>query len=363
VSQMRKVLSYGDVLLAPRYSKCKHKSDANLGYQYDANIEFCAVPLINAPMDTAGHSGLVDYLYHKCDMPATVHRFFPNVSEQIHFLEETFDPVELVHGSKIFVAVGSVYKWKDWIDSLLEYRESKDLNFGILVDMANGDTAACVDTVKYLTDVKCFTGNLMAGNVATKSGLERLWEAGANFIRVGIGSGSICSTRINTGFGIPVFSSLLDCASIKPDACYIVACGGCEEPGDILKAIAAGADMVMCGKLFAATSLAGGATYTKDLKETLKEDEKYYKAYHGMASAKAQELIGSEEHKASIEGVSGLVRYSGRTEDVVQGILQNLRSAMTYYAGVTNWNEFQRKTKFLEITPAGRKESETRVFD
>jgi IMP dehydrogenase len=283
-------------------------------------------------------------------MPVTIHRWFNTVDEQIHYYQAcNFSD----NNRDIFIAVGNTSKWKNWILKLLDYRNGGK-NFGILVDVANGDTKACVETVRFLSQ-RIEDINIMAGNVATRSAFKRLQDAGANFIRVGIGGSSICATRLNTGFGVPTLTSIFDCAKVK-DSAYLVADGGIEYNGDILKAMAAGADMVMCGKLFAATSMSGGM---KHYDENAKEPNAV--CYSGMASKEAINRLTSTKSVLSIEGISGLIPYTGETGDVVQGILGNLQTALSYYAGCRNWYEFKRNVKFLEVTPQGWQESETRI--
>jgi IMP dehydrogenase len=354
MENIRRALSYNDVLLVPRNSMLKHITDASLKYFYQYS-EGCggfeSVPLVNAPMDSICTPGLLHCLHETFNLPVTIHRWFKTPQEQLQFFDDcNFDN----DCSNVFLAVGALDKWKNWIDHLLSSEQFAENNFGILVDMANGDTKACLDTVEYLTRQLNVT-KIMAGNVATRSGFSRLQDAGANFIRVGIGAGAICCTRTTCGCGIPTLTSIFDCASVKKDDVYLVADGGIEYPGDIMKAMAAGADMVMCGKLFAGTSLTNGE---------LKYDQNgraSYKTYHGQASRKANIALGKTPGKYSIEGVEGLVPYTGETEEVVKEILCNLQTALSYYFGCKNWDEFKRKAKFVEITHNGWEESKTRV--
>jgi IMP dehydrogenase len=282
-------------------------------------------------------------------MPTTIHRWFDTPEDQIKFFESCS---WVTSESSCFLSVGMKSKWESWIRKLINYRFETGRYFSILVDVANGDTKGCVETVKW---IKTLDPNviIMAGNVATRSGFARLQDAGAKFIRVNIGSGSICSTRINCGFGVPTLTAIMDCAKVK-EYSYLVADGGIEYPGDICKAMAAGADMVMIGKMLAATSLSGG--------EKIDIDGEKYVRYSGMASKDAIEKLKSQKSAISVEGASGLIKYTGETEDVVNGIFGNLKSAMAYYAGCRNWKEFQRKVKFLEITSQGWEESKTRLI-
>jgi IMP dehydrogenase/GMP reductase len=226
-----------------------------------------------SPMDTV-YSKELDAFLGSRNIPVMVHRYFPSYKEQ---LEAAFKPESNMFR---FFAVGTNL---EWITGLLEA--------GIrhfCVDMAHGDCKACVDTIKHIKRVTP-ESVIIAGNVATKSGFRRLEEAGAWAIRVGIGSGSICSTRLNTGFGVPLLTSVEDCASVK-DTALVIADGGMKYPGDLAKAIAFGADLCMMGRMFAGTDLAPGDCYDVNKKRLCAYDEMFnlecypsYKKYRGMA--------------------------------------------------------------------------------
>jgi IMP dehydrogenase len=153
------------------------------------------------------------------------------------------------------------------------------------IDMAHGDSIACVDTIKYIKSLfnnsskknyyeKKFQDNhIIAGNVATVIGFKRLQKAGANGIRAGIASGAICSTAIETGFGVPILTNIIDMAKYKKKNTWLIADGGCKATGDIAKAVYFGADFVMLGKMLASTDLACGSCYNKN-KEKLKQNIK-----------------------------------------------------------------------------------------
>jgi len=352
MSEFRRCLSFNDILLVPRNSELEHVSDANLEYNY---ADFSSIPIINAPMTSVCSRRLLATLNFKYQMPITIHRWFKSAKEQMDFYENC----GILDNKKVFVAVGMISKWKAWIDYLIAYQIENKEYFGFLVDVANGDTKHSVETVEYL-EKNCPYSNIMAGNVCTKSGFLRLQEAGANFIRVGIGGGSTCTTRTNVGFGMPTLTSILDCAKVKGASC-LVADGGIEYPGDIVKAIVAGADMVMLGKMFAATSLSAGEKVDSNFKATKNTDEYKYVKYQGMASAESIKSLNSTKTSISVEGKSGYIKYQGTTEDVINSILGNLRSAVAYYGGCTNWNDFKRKIKIIEITDKGWSESLTRI--
>lgn len=355
---IRPVVSYSDVYLVPRYSDVGTSQKAILSTNYaNAPIPFIAIPLVNAPMEAFGTQKMMELLVSA--FPVTVHRLFNSPQEQMEFVRPW---LRNAVSEKVFIAVGSLYKWKDWIDYLIGLNLKRKNRFSFLVDIANGDTKACIDTVKYIREqMSPYPVNIMAGNVATGSGYEHLMQAGANFIRVGLGGGSICSTRLQTGFGVPVLTSVLDCAHKKHPNAYIIADGGIEYAGDICKAIAAGADMVMCGKLIAGTSLSYGAKFDEEGRQTADLSQVKFVNYYGLASKTALNKL-RKTAVGSIEGVDGLIPYTGDTLEVLEGILANLRQSMTYYGGCTNWDDFRRHAKFVQISPTGLTEGLTRVM-
>jgi IMP dehydrogenase len=300
-------------------------------------------------MDTLCSEDMLRFLYNQKSI-VTIHRFFESANQQLSLLGLSLK--KSTDLSRVFLAIGSKARYQDWIDTLIEVWHLTDYKFGFLLDMANGDTRTAIETVRYVRE-QCKNANIMAGNVATKSGYEHLTEAGANLIRVGIGGGATCTTRSKTGFGIPVLTSLLDCAQSKREDTYLIADGGIEDTGDICKAMAAGADAVMCGKIFAATSLASGNVVVD------KQTGYSFKQYHGMASKKARAKLKNKT--SSIEGAEGYIQYTGETEEVFGDMLANLRSSMVYYGGCDNWRDFYRKAKFEEITPTGLTECGIRI--
>jgi IMP dehydrogenase len=191
----------------------------------------------------------------------------------------------------------------------------------------------------------------MAGNVATREGYERLSKWGANSIRVGIGGGSICSTRIQTGHGCPTFQSILDCAQSECDT-TIIADGGIKTPGDIVKALAAGADFVMLGSLLAGSDETPGELFEG-------KRGKKYKVYRGMASKEAQkDWRGSH---SSNEGVSTTVPHKGPVSSILQDLENGIRSGLSYSGSRTVFG-LQFKAQFIKQTSAGQIESSAHIM-
>jgi IMP dehydrogenase len=188
--------------------------------------------------------------------------------------------------------------------------------------------------------------------VATAEGFKDLVDAGADAVKVGIGAGSICTTRIVTGFGIPQISAIMNCASIaKKTKVSLISDGGIKSSGDIVKALAAGADAVMIGNILAGTDEAPGKLITIDGKK--------FKSYRGMSSLQANiDRPDAKRNRDEIieEGVSAYVPYKGSAEDIVKKMIGGMRSGLSY-AGARNIKELQKNAMFVKITQAGLRES------
>ncbi len=234
----------------------------------------------------------------------------------------------------------------------------------LVVDIAHGHSVHAIDTVK---EIKRKLGDVevVAGNVATAKGALDLIKAGADAVKVGVGSGSICVTRVVTGSGVPQLTAIMD--SVAGAAGYdvpVIGDGGIRNPGDVTKAIAAGASSVMVGSLFAGTEESPGPTVLRDGVR--------YKLTRGMASLAAtvdrrvresggsgpreDELIEEVIEESVPEGVEGLIPYKGRVDEVVKQLAGGLRSGMSY-SGAHTLAELRKNAEFMRITSAGHKES------
>jgi IMP dehydrogenase len=240
-------------------------------------------------------------------------------------------------------------------DFLVRAKALVDVNVDVLViDTAHGHSQGVLDAVK---KVKEFFPNvqLIAGNIATAEAAEDLIKAGADAIKVGIGPGAICTTRVVTGVGVPQITAIYDCYTIarKYDI-PVIGDGGIKYSGDISKAIAAGADVCMMGSLFAGTKESPG--------EDIIYNGRAFKSYRGMGSSSAMMSGSSDRYfqentkKLVAEGVEGRVPYRGSISDVVYQLIGGLRAAMGY-CGVANMQELKEKSQFVKITSAGLIES------
>jgi IMP dehydrogenase len=225
----------------------------------------------------------------------------------------------------------------------------------IVIDTAHGHTKAVIDTIRRLR--RKVDTDIIAGNVATMEGTSDLIRAGVDAIKVGIGPGSICTTRIVAGAGVPQISAVMNCYAVaKKNGIPLIADGGIKYSGDIIKALAAGAHSVMIGSLFAGTDESPG--------ETVLYQGRSYKVYRGMGSLGAMEhgardrymQEGVETRKLVPEGVEGRVPHKGPLSQSVHQLIGGLRSGMGY-CGCRNLTELRKKAKFIRITSAGLRES------
>lgn len=227
----------------------------------------------------------------------------------------------------------------------------------VVVDTAHGHSEGVLQTIEAVKD---FTDaiDVVAGNVATAEATEDLIRAGADTIKIGIGPGSICTTRVVAGVGVPQFTAIMECASVAhAHGVMAIADGGIKQTGDVPKAIAAGADSVMIGGLFARVEESPG--------ETILYEGRKYKSYRGMGSVGAMEAGSKDRYfqdaeddikKLVPEGIEGRVPYSGYLNEVVYQMIGGLRAAMGY-CGAATLRDLQEKAQFVRVTGAGRRES------
>jgi IMP dehydrogenase len=228
----------------------------------------------------------------------------------------------------------------------------------LVVDVAHGHSDLAIAMIKRIKN-KLPAVDLIAGNVATPEGVQDLAAAGADAVKVGVGSGSICITRVVTGFGIPQLTAIMDCASAAHALDLpIVADGGIRTSGDLTKALAAGADAAMIGSLLAGTEESPGASVVRDGQR--------YKVVRGMASltanidrmavARGGEVDPEDWERVVPEGVEAVVPHRGPVADVLYQLVGGLRSGLSY-AGATTIQELQQNAEFIQVTGAGMRES------
>ncbi|MDR1650414.1 MAG: IMP dehydrogenase [Synergistaceae bacterium] len=251
---------------------------------------------------------------------------------------------------RVGAAIGTGADSMDRLDALAE--AGVDV---IIVDTAHGHSKSVLSTIKAVRG-KYPDLQLIGGNIATKGAAAALMDAGVDGVKVGIGPGSICTTRVIAGIGVPQVAAIMEVApAVHERGCTLIADGGIRYSGDIVKALAAGADSVMIGSLFAGTEESPG--------EAVIYHGRSFKSYRGMGSLGAMKggskdryfQEGSSEDKLVPEGIEGLVPHKGSLSGIVFQMVGGIRSGMGY-VGAANMEQLHRNAKFIEITPASMKE-------
>jgi GMP reductase len=320
-------LDYKDVLIVPKRSTIESRSQVKLErtFTFRSGNSWYGVPIIAANMDGVGAFGMDDELNkHRCMVALTKHykdvelinHFQKKLNSTIYSLGISDKDVEKF--SNVFSIVGQPH-------------------MRVCIDVANGYTQQFVEFVKRFRDRYPYIV-LMAGNVVTPEMTEELILAGVDVVKVGIGPGSVCTTRKKTGIGYPQLSAVIECADAAHGLKgHIIADGGCTVPGDVVKAFAAGADFVMLGGMLAGHKEGGASPFG---------DNKFY----GMSSDTAMDLHngGVANYRAS-EGKTVEIPYRGEVSRTMQDILGGLRSACTY-VGASELRELSKRTTFVRVT-------------
>lgn len=336
-------LGFKDVMFRPKRSTLKSRSQVNLERTFrmmHTKTEWTGIPVMAANMDTVGTFDMALALYEK-KLFTAIHKHY-SLDEWNLFLAKA--PQEIAN----YIAVSTGTSPKDFEKMAQLFDAHPQLRF-ICIDVANGYSEHFVAFVKQ-TRKKYTDKVIIAGNVVTGEMVEELLLAGADIIKVGIGPGSVCTTRVKTGVGYPQLSAIIECA----DAAHglggqIISDGGCTTPGDVAKAFGAGADFVMLGGMLAGHDESGG--------ETIVRDGKSYRQFYGMSSATAMDKHagGVAEYRAS-EGKTVEVPYRGKVENTLQDILGGVRSTCTY-VGASQLKELSKRTTFIRVA-----EQENRVY-
>jgi len=346
--KFRETLSYDDVLLVPQVSSINSRKEITLESRFGRST--LSVPIIASPMDTVTGAPMASAIAQYGGL-SVLHRY-NTIHEQASMLKEyLFSAYNLGVSEPLDHVAVAVGMNGDAIE-----RAAKLISMGakyVCIDVAHGHHTMMRDTLRRLRERFASDIHIIAGNVATKEGFEDLVEWGANSVRVGVGSGSICSTRIQTGHGMPVLQSVLDCASSQCSSrAYIIADGGIRNSGDICKALAAGADYVMVGSLLAGTIESPG--------EVIMTDRGKVKTYRGMASKEAQNAWKGTHN--SIEGISATVPFRGPVSAVLDELVVGIKSGLSY-SGARDLASFSAKARFIKQTVGGQRESDTHILN
>jgi IMP dehydrogenase len=341
MDNLRTGLSYGDVLLVPQRSPVDSRSDVDLSTNLTPNIEL-DTPLLSAPMDTVTESELAIALSRAGGF-GTVHRFM-TVEEQAEEVRAVKEAGELVGA-----AVGINEDYLDRTEAVVD--AGVDC---VVVDVAHGHLEKCLDAVRRIRQ-EFPDAELVVGNVATKAGVEDLYEVGADCVKVGIGPGSHCTTRKVAGAGVPQLTAVSDCAEVARDlGITTIADGGIRTSGDAVKALMAGADTVMMGSLFAGAEESPGTV--------IEREGIRYKRSRGMATtAAANARTDKDEKPRADEGVEGLTPYKGPVAEVVAEFCAGIQSGLSYCGGRTI-PEARERAEFIRVAPSAQ-EREGAHFD
>lgn len=342
MDSIRTGLSYGDVLLLPNRSPVGSRSEVDLSTTLTPSITI-DTPLLSAPMDTVTESETAIALGQVGGF-GTIHRFM-TAEEQAAEVSRVADA-----GEQVGVAVGI---GEDYI-----HRADLALGAGadaIMVDVAHGHLEKTLEAVEELAgeypDVP-----LIAGNIGTAEAVEDLYAMGADTVKVGIGPGSHCTTRKVAGAGVPQITAISDTAAVAHDlGMPVIADGGIRNSGDAVKALMAGADSVMMGRLFAGTEESPG--------EIIVRDGVRYKRSRGMATTAANDARTDKEGvaPAADEGVEALTPYSGPLAEIASEFLAGIRSGLSYVGGTTI-ESARAKAEFIRAAPSAQ-EREGAHFD
>ena len=350
MGSIKEALTFDDVTLAPNYSEVL-PSEVNTKTILSKNL-ILEIPLLSSAMDTVTESKMAIAMA-KAGGIGIIHRNL-DIKKQISEIKKV-QSKNLIVGA----AVGAGPKELKRAETIL--KENVDL---IVVDTAHGHTKKVAEIIKKIKKKKSNQTALCAGNVATAEAAKFLVKLGVDIIKVGIGPGSICTTRLVAGIGVPQLSAILEAKKgVKNKKVSIISDGGIKFSGDIAKALAAGADAVMIGSLFAGTVEAPG--------KVIKKNGQLYKNFRGMGSVGAMNKGSADRYFQKIqkntskyvpEGVEGLVKFKGNVEKIIYKLIGGLKSSMGYLGSKKIIN-LRKKPKFVKITKAGFYESMVHNID
>ena len=336
-------LGFKDVMIRPKRSTLKSRSQVSLERNFsfvNSKKKWSGVPIIAANMDTVGTFEMAAALA-KHNIITAIHKHY-TLEDWSEFLKDEDDSIF----DYIALSTGIGKSDEQKIQQIVIAHPK--INF-LCIDVANGYSEHFVDFVKKIRH-QFPEKTIIAGNVVTGEMVEELILAGADIIKVGIGPGSVCTTRIKTGVGYPQLSAIIECADAAHGlGGHIISDGGCKIPGDVAKAFGGGADFVMLGGMFAGHEESGG--------EMVEENGKKFKLFYGMSSQTAMDKHsgGVAEYRAS-EGKTVKVSFKGNVSETVKDILGGVRSTCTY-VGASQLRELSKRTTFIRVL-----EQENQVF-
>lgn len=336
---MKRAYAFDDVALVPQFNNIPSRTEPSLETWLTKNRKM-QMPLLAANMDSVIGDSLADLLIKNGSIP--IYHRFTDFDTQVKWVKKYQD--------KTFISCGIL------TNKIEETYKLLDLGaVGVCIDVAHGHSSRMLHLIEDMK--KAFpTKEIIAGNVCTPMAYHDLVNAGADAVKVGVGPGAACTTRIVTGFGVPQFSAVYECARIAEKLRIpLIADGGIRNSRDVVLALAAGASSVMIGKLFALTE-ESAAPKRPASNGYLGTEAKY----RGQASEDFQtDFYGALKEKTVAEGIDFWGPINGTAQQLIDNILGGLRSGMTY-GGARNIKELQRKAEFVEVTQAYMHESHPR---
>jgi IMP dehydrogenase len=353
---MQRTLCFDDVLLTPQYSEIESRKNVDLSVSGFDDLEakltsfhpVLKCPIVGSPMDTV-ISPTAAAILEDFGGFGVLHRYC-TIQESVKMFLETVSKCPGSETPNVMVAIGAT---GDYLERAAELYEAGCRAF--CIDIAHGHHVSMKNALK---EVRLKFGDkihIMTGNVATLEAFNDLADWGSDSIRVGVGGGSMCSTRIRTGHGIPTLQSIMDCAKSDRDV-FIVADGGIRNSGDAVKALAAGADMIMLGSILAGHDESPGelidshglSYQNKPLGISL------FKKFRGMASREAQ--LQWRGRVSVVEGESTTVPYKGSLSNTITDLLEGIRSGLSY-SGARTIRELRTNARFITVTAQGVREN------
>ncbi len=332
--KFKEAVTYDDMLLVPQYSDITSRSEVDitscLGHR-----EF-TLPIIASPMDTVSETDMAVAMNDAGGL-AVLHRY-NSITQQQNMAKQV--------GGQVAAAIGVTGDYLERAEALLA--AGTDI---LCIDVAHGHHSLVKKALETLRNEYDNHIYIIAGNVCTLEGINDVSDWGADAVRCNIGGGSICSTRLVTGHGLPGLQTIFDCARTDREVA-IIADGGIKTSGDIVKALAAGADFVMCGSLLAGTEESPGQAISLPNGSRMKE-------YRGMASKDAQ--LNWRKKTSTPEGVASYIPYKGSVQEILQDLEGGIKSGLSY-TGARNLVELRRKVEWARQTSAGTQESGTHIF-
>jgi IMP dehydrogenase/GMP reductase len=351
-------LTYDDIQLVPKFSEIKSRKGINLNTKLSRRYGLLR-PIVASPMDTVCE---FDMAYKMAELGGVgcIHRF-TSIIKQCDIVRRL---KESLYSDDFGLAESWGVMYDDWhteerkipimaaigVQDEDKTRATMLVESGanvLLIDVAHGDHQNVIDMLEWCKSELAPHVDIIAGNIATAEAAERLEEAGADGLRVGIGGGSLCTTRVKTGFGVPNVTSLkeVDLVATTP----VMADGGIRTSGDIAKALAVGADCVMLGSLLAGTDEAPG--------QIVETPNGLYKRYRGSASLETKVTHGQEAR--NVEGESTTIPYKGGVKFIINGLLDGVKSALSY-AGAENLTEYT--PQYVIVTNSGISEAKPHLL-